>query len=125
MTNSQRNLDLTRALFRGLGDHSRLTILQHLQAGPSRVTDIADATDLAQANVSSHLACLWECGLVARTRHGREIHYRLIEGVNDLLATAYRVLETAGDTLGACNAFGPSPDSKPDQRPGALSDRKS
>ena len=125
MTNSQQNLDVTRALFRGLGDHSRLSILQHLQAGPSRVTDIVEATGLAQANVSSHLACLWECGLVARTRHGREIHYRIIDGVNDLLATADRILATAGDTLGACNAFGPSTGDSPDQRLGSLSGRRS
>ncbi len=100
-------LELTRALFRGLGDHSRLRILQHLQTGPSRVTDIVDATGLAQANVSSHLACLWECGLLARQRHGREIHYQLVDGVDQLLAAAHEILTMASETIGACPNFGP------------------
>ncbi len=100
------NLETTRALFRGLGDRSRLVILRHLQTGPSRVNDIVDTTGLAQANVSSHLACLWECGLVARQRHGREIHYQLIDGVDNLLTTATTILTTAGTTIGACPTFG-------------------
>lgn len=100
------NLELTRGLFRGLGDRSRLNILSYLQEGPSRVNDIVEATGLAQANVSSHLSCLWECGLVSRQRQGREVHYQLVEGVDDLLTTAQQILTAAGDTLGACPNFG-------------------
>lgn len=32
------------------------------------------ATGLTQANPSAHLCCLWDCGLVARERKGREAH---------------------------------------------------
>jgi ArsR family transcriptional regulator, cadmium/lead-responsive transcriptional repressor len=99
-------IELARAFFRGLGDRSRLAILEHLRGGPSRVSDIVDATGLAQANVSSHLACLWECGLLARQRQGREVHYKLISGVDDLLEAAGSILLAAGRTLGACPSFG-------------------
>lgn len=94
------------ALFRGLADRSRTAILEQLVEGPRRVSDIVDETGLSQPNVSAHLACLWECGLVARERHGREIHYRLVPGVADLLHSADRVLTTAGETLGACPRYG-------------------
>jgi ArsR family transcriptional regulator, cadmium/lead-responsive transcriptional repressor len=93
-------------LFHGFSDHSRLTILEQLTDGPRRVSDIVQATDLAQPNVSAHLACLWDCGLVARQRHGREIHYRLIDGVAEILTAADRVLAVAGTTVGACPRYG-------------------
>lgn len=94
------------ALFRGLADQSRLAILAALSGGPKRVNDVVAATALTQSNVSAHLACLWDCGLVARERHGREIHYSLVAGVADLLAAADAVLAEAGETVGACPRFG-------------------
>jgi ArsR family transcriptional regulator, cadmium/lead-responsive transcriptional repressor len=97
---------LRAVLFHGFSDHSRLTILEQLLDGPRRVSDIVQATALAQPNVSAHLACLWDCGLVARERHGREIHYRLIDGVAEILAAADRVLAVAGETVGACPRYG-------------------
>lgn len=94
------------ALFRGLADQSRLAILTALGEGPRRVSDVVDATGLTQSNVSGHLACLWDCGLVARERRSREIHYFLVAGVADLLAAADAVLAEAGETVGACPRFG-------------------
>jgi DNA-binding transcriptional ArsR family regulator len=102
----RRSTQLRAVLFHGFSDHSRLTILEQLTDGPRRVSDIVQATGLAQPNVSAHLACLWDCGLVARQRHGREIHYRLIDGVAEILAAADRVLTVAGETVGACPRYG-------------------
>jgi DNA-binding transcriptional ArsR family regulator len=97
---------LRTVLFHGFSDHSRLAILEQLLDGPRRVTDIVQATGLAQPNVSAHLACLWDCGLVARQRRGREVHYRLVPGVAEVLAAADRVLAVAGETVGACPRYG-------------------
>lgn len=94
------------ALFRGFGDRSRLAILAELAGGERRVTDVVRATGLQQPNVSAHLICLWECGLVARERRGREVYYRPIEGVAELLGSADAVLEQAGETVGACPRYG-------------------
>lgn len=63
-------------------------------------------TVLPQSTVSTHLACLWECGLVARDRRGREVWYRLTEGVANVLVAADRVLASAGETVGACPRYG-------------------
>ncbi len=99
--------ELRATLFHGFSDRNRLRILEELARGERRVSDIVEATGLAQPNVSAHLACLWDCGLVARERRGREVHYRLIEGVAELLEAADRILLTAGDTVGACPNYGP------------------
>jgi DNA-binding transcriptional ArsR family regulator len=98
--------DLRSILFHGFSDRSRLRILEALSDGERRVSDVVQTTGLAQSNVSTHLACLWGCGLVARERRGREVYYRQIAGVGDLLNAADRILETAGDTVGACPRYG-------------------
>lgn len=97
----------TRAqLFHGFSDYSRLSIVEALRDGELRVSDVVDATRLTQPNVSMHLACLWECGLVAREKRGREVYYRVIDGAVDLLAAADAVLAEAGETVGACPRYG-------------------
>lgn len=93
-------------LLHGLADRSRLALVEQLAAGERRVSDLVTATGLTQSNVSRHLACLWECGLVERERRGREIHYRLVDGLTDLLHAADRVLERTGDRVVACPRYG-------------------
>lgn len=92
--------------FRGFSDRSRLSIVEALRDGERRVSDLVAATGLSQPNVSMHLACLWECGLVARDKRGREVYYRLVDGVPELLAAADAVLAIAGETVGACPRYG-------------------
>lgn len=93
-------------LFHGFSDGSRLSIVEVLRDGEQRVSDVVAATGLTQPNVSMHLACLWECGLVAREKRGREVFYRLVPGVAELLAAADVVLTQAGETVGACPRYG-------------------
>src|SRR3954464_6158526 len=106
MAASTGSTELRAALFHGFGDRSRLLILQALVSGERRVSDIIAATGLTQSNASTHLACLWDCGLVARERRGREVSCRLIEGVAEVFAAADHILEQAGATVGACPRYG-------------------
>lgn len=64
-------LDLRAILFHGFSDRRRLAIVEQLAKGERRVGDVVAATGLSQPSVSTHLGCLWECGLVARERRGR------------------------------------------------------
>lgn len=59
------------ALFRSLGDATRLGILLRLAEGEARVVDLVAALGLAQSTVSSHLSCLRDCGLVDSRPEGR------------------------------------------------------
>jgi DNA-binding transcriptional ArsR family regulator len=98
--------DARAVLLHGLADRSRLALVEQLAGGSRRVTDLVEATGLTQTNVSKHLACLWDCGLVERERRGREIHYRLVDGLDDLLTAADVVLERTGDRVMACPRYG-------------------
>ena len=92
--------------FHGLAGHSRLSLLGELERGERRVSDLVSTSGLTQSNVSKHLACLWDCGLVERERRGREIHYRLVAGIADLLASADAVLAATGEKVRACPRYG-------------------
>lgn len=86
-------VSLTAKLFRGFSDPSRLSILDALRDGPRTVSEIVAATGLAQSNVSNHLACLRDCGLVTSEQAGRFVRYQLSDPrVAELLNTAEALL---------------------------------
>lgn len=97
---------LRSVLFHGLSDPSRQRIIDHLRGGPARVVDVMHATGLSQSNASTHLACLWGCGLVERERRGREVRYWLADGVEDVLAVADVLLARAGERIASCPSSG-------------------
>lgn len=102
------DLAIGAALFRSLGDASRLTILQHLLTGEHRVVDLTDHLGLAQSTVSTHLACLRDCGLVTSRPDGRATQWSLTspERVVALLTAAEDVLATTGDAVALCPTSG-------------------
>jgi len=77
MTANPQAIGLKAKLFHGFSDPSRLSILETLRAGPLTVTQIIEMTGLSQSNVSNHLGCLRDCGLVTREQQGRFVHYQL------------------------------------------------
>jgi len=87
MTASVTLLELKAKLFRGLGDPSRLSILETLRRGPRTVGEIVTATGLSQPNASNHLACLRDCGLVRSEPSGRHVTYALSDDRVDGLLT--------------------------------------
>ena len=92
-------------LFRGLGDLSRLAILETLRPGPLPVGAIVAATGLSQPNASNHLRCLSECGLVASEQRGRFVYYRLTDTrIGALLQLAGDFLETVHG-IDACESY--------------------
>lgn len=93
---------LLARFFRGLSDPSRYSILHALRQGEISVSDVVRETGLSQPNVSSHLTCLKDCGLVTARQHGRHVFYelsdprieKLLRLAEDLLAdTAKGVFE--------------------------------
>lgn len=95
------------ALFRSLGDPTRLAIVRRLVAGPARVTDLVDSVGLAQSTVSKHLACLRECGLVVSEPVGRASLFRLTQpALIDVLGSAETVLAATGNAVALCPSYG-------------------
>lgn len=103
----KRGFDLTARLFRGFADPSRLALLAQLRTQERCVSELVVGTGLTQSNVSSHLACLRDCGLVASRQEGRFVYYRLADpGVEALLATAEGVLARHAGEIAACVNYG-------------------
>jgi len=97
---------LLATLFRGLADPARLSCVLALRDGPRTVGEVVAATSLSQPNVSKHLACLRDCGLVEAERSGRFVSYCLCgTGVEELLQAADALLTRTGDHLAACPAY--------------------
>lgn len=95
------------ALFRSLGDSTRLAILRRLASDQARVVDLTGALGLAQSTVSKHLACLRDCGLVSVRSVGRASVFRLAHPeLVDLLATAETVLAATGNAVALCPTYG-------------------
>jgi DNA-binding transcriptional ArsR family regulator len=68
---SDEALALIASWFRTLAEPSRLKIIRALeQAGELNISEIVEATGLAQANVSRHVQSLVDAGMVGRRREG-------------------------------------------------------
>ncbi len=97
-------------LFCGFGDRTRLSILNLLARGERRVTDIVETLDASQANISGHLKCLRDCGLVVDRRSGREAFYRIAHSeVVDVLRSAERLLAVTGNGIELCPNYESEP----------------
>ena len=72
-----------------LADPTRRRVLVHLISGPGYPAEMAGEFGTTRANLSNHLACLRECGLVTATAEGRRVRYELAD---PRLADALRIL---------------------------------
>jgi len=91
-----QKLGLKAKLFRGLGDSTRLSILESLRGGEK-------ATSQSQSNISNHLSCLLDCGLVKNRRQGKNIFYSLRDRkVSKLLEESDAILSDIAQGIYAC-----------------------
>ncbi len=81
-----------------LADATRRRVLVHLIGGTGYPAQMAEEFGTTRANLSNHLACLRECGLVTATAEGRRVCYALAD---DRLADGLRIL-AALDLRGCC-----------------------
>lgn len=103
-TRSTSDIELTAKLLRGFADPKRLAILLDLSEGEKRVTDLVAAVGSSQANVSGHLACLKECGLVSDRPEARQVFYRISSpSVIDVLRSVEALLAVHGYEIDLCH----------------------
>jgi DNA-binding transcriptional ArsR family regulator len=75
-----QEVDLVAKYFRGLGDPTRLRILELLAAeGELSVGQLAERLGAGQTLVSNHLACLRWCGFVETRRDHRTVYNRIAD----------------------------------------------
>jgi len=109
LTADKTSLALKAKLFHGFSDPSRLSIFHALHQGPRTVSEIVEATKVSQSNVSNHLGCLRDCGLVVAEQEGRYVFYALSdERVAQLLRLADELLAEVAKGVYECTRYNPT-----------------
>src|ERR671931_2919229 len=87
--------DLVAKYFRGLGDPTRLRIVELLRdEGELSVGELVERLGEPQPKVSNHLACLRWCGFIEAKREHRVVLNRIAdERVVELLDLAHALLD--------------------------------
>jgi len=83
-------------VYEELGDTSRRLILGELRTGSKSVTEICEATNLKQPNVSNHLARMRVKGIVRASKVGRQVFYSL--ATTDIEAIVNGIFTEVGET---------------------------
>ena len=98
---------VTARFFKGLGDPTRLRILEFLQGGERSVGEIVEHLGLPQNHVSMHLGCLRWCGYVTTRREGRYVFYALGDPrVSEIVRLAQEMLRGSEVYLMTCDVIG-------------------
>jgi len=110
-------LDVMNRLGRAMADPTRSRILLSLLEKPGYPAQLAKALDLTRTNVSNHLACLRDCGIVVAEPEGRRTRYEIADphlgqALNALVDTTLAVDDNAPclnpvcPVVGCCDTVG-------------------
>lgn len=104
-------LDVMHRLGRAMADPSRARILLQLLDRPGYPAALARELELSRTNVSNHLACLRDCGIVVAEPEGRQTRYEisdlhLTRAIESLLAVTLAVDEGAPCSNTSCPVEG-------------------
>ncbi|MFS1052458.1 ArsR/SmtB family transcription factor [Enterococcus casseliflavus] len=64
-------------LIHGFSNKTRYNILHVLKNGEQNVTDLLEKVGGSQSNISQHLACLRDCGLIEKRMEGKYYYYSI------------------------------------------------
>jgi DNA-binding transcriptional ArsR family regulator len=102
-------VEMVAKFFRALGDPVRLRLLEFLLHEEHTVSECVAHIGLSQGRVSTHLACLSDCGYVQVRRQGRFAHYRVSDPrVAELVLLARSLAADNAAALAACMRITPS-----------------
>lgn len=104
-------LDVMNRLGRAMADPTRSRILMALLERPSYPAVLARELGLTRSNVSNHLTCLRDCGIVVAEPEGRQTRYEisdphLARALTALLDVTLAVDENAACVDPACSVLG-------------------
>lgn len=104
-------LDVMNRLGRAMADPTRSRILLTLLENPSYPAVLARDLELTRSNVSNHLTCLRDCGIVVAEVEGRQTRYEIADphlarALNSLVKVTLAVDENAPCIDPACTVPG-------------------
>ncbi|WP_068398425.1 Cd(II)/Pb(II)-sensing metalloregulatory transcriptional regulator CmtR [Kribbia dieselivorans] len=95
-------LDVMNRLGRAMADPTRSRILMTLFEGPSYPAVLARDLGLTRSNVSNHLTCLRDCGIVVAEPEGRQTRYEIADPHLGAAMTALVEVTLAVDENAPC-----------------------
>ncbi len=111
LPDTDTGVEMVAKFFRALGDPGRLRLLEFLLHEEHTVTECVAQIGLSQGRVSTHLACLADCGYVQVRRQGRFAHYRVTDPrVADLVLLARALAADNAAALAECVRIAPPVD---------------
>lgn len=110
LPHEEEGVGMVAKFFRALGDPTRLRLLEFLLHDEHTVGQCVEHIGLAQSRISTHLACLADCGYVAARRDGRRTFYRVVDPrVADLVMLARSLAADNASALADCVRITPAP----------------
>lgn len=106
-------LSAMQRLGRAIGDPTRSRILLRLVDGAAYPAGLAEELGLTRQNVSNHLACLRDCGIVTPEPEGRQVRYRLADPHLGPALTALLAVPLVGDGAPCGDPGCPLPECRP------------
>ena len=98
--------DIVAKYFRGLGDPTRVRILELTSDRERSVGELATLIGAPQPKISNHLACLRWCGFVDSRREHRTVYYRVTDKrVAKMIELAHSLLEDNAAHVAACRTI--------------------
>lgn len=95
--------DILMKFFKGLGDPTRLRIVETLLEEERTVTELIGIIGVPQSNISNHLACLKWCGYITSRREGTSVYYQITDRrVRKIVELARDVIADHAENLYAC-----------------------
>ena len=101
--NVPENNEVLMKFFKGLGDSTRLRIVEALLEKESNVSELIQLIGVPQSNISNHLACLKWCGYITSRKEGTSVYYQITDDrVRQIMTLARRVIADNAEQLYAC-----------------------
>lgn len=100
---TKTSLDTRTKFIRGFSDKTRLQILDCLLEEEKTVSQIVNAIQGNQSNISQHLSCLKGCGIITGRQEGKYVYYQLANHkIKLLLAMFDETLEEVESKVACC-----------------------
>lgn len=103
-----RQRELHAKFFDGLANPTRLRIVELLlERGEMNVSEIIEAVQMSQGQVSNQLGCLKWCGYVTSRNEGKFVYYRVTDArIRNLIDVARAVVADNAEHIRTCTTMG-------------------
>ena len=103
---SNIDVELTAKFFRGLGDASRLKILEHLLENESDIEELAELLKVPIQQVNRHLSCLAWCGYIIAREIDKRVYYMIADKrIEQLIKMAEGLMTNRAYFINTCKVI--------------------